>query len=161
MVSDFFRLLNELLESQKSYQNLLRTSLEDQRLHVQLLTQTTQQMRMIGQLLTLTPGSILRSSETGFSSHHTLNSEDDVSSQAGGGLADLIPEQEGSLHPPSNILSPCCHQHHPSPNSLPLNIRDPKLVEFLSELHLDRNSIEKVMLLTLEIIRLILFWLRN
>jgi len=35
----------------------------------------------------------------------------------------------------------CCHQHNAA--QLPLNVRDPRLIEYLSELHLDRMSIEK------------------
>jgi hypothetical protein len=109
--------------------------LEEQKLHLQLLNQASQQMRVFGQFITLPPPAIIRSSETGFSSHHTINSEDDVSSQAG--AADIL--HEGSAE---NSASSCCHQHNINP--LPLNVRDPRLIEYLSELHLDRMSIEKV-----------------
>jgi hypothetical protein len=129
-----YRLLTDLLEAQRSYQMLLRSSLEEQKLHLQLLNQTTQQMRLFGQLITLTPPTIIRSSETGFSSHHTINSEDDLSSQAG--VADILPEA-------NSAGDNCCHQHH-NAAQIPLNVRDPRLIEYLSELHLDRMSIEKV-----------------
>lgn len=99
-------------------------------------------MRVFGQLITLTPPTIIRSSETGFSSHHTINSEDDLSSQAG--VADILPE--GTSGNGDNVTgsanSSCCHQHNAA--QLPLNVRDPRLIEYLSELHLDRMSIEKV-----------------
>jgi len=123
---------------------LLKTSLEDQKLHIQLLSQTAQQLRVFGQLVTLTPPTI-RSSDTGFSSHHTLNSEDDTSSQAG------APELHdgSSLQTADGSSSACCSLHNLSQQCTgslapPINIRDPKLVDFLTELHLDRISIEKV-----------------
>jgi len=131
-------LLHDLLDSQRSYQLILKSSLEEQKLHLQLLNQTTQQMRVFGQLMTLTPPTIIRSSETGFSSHHTINSEDDLSSQAG--VADM-PEVSSVIGSADNSAS-CCYQHNAA--HLPLNIRDPKLIEYLSDIHLDRMSIEKV-----------------
>jgi len=137
------RLLQELLDSRKAYQLLLKSSIDEQKLNLHLLNQASQQMRMIGQFLTLTPPTIMRSSETGFSSHHTLNSEDDSSSQAG--VAEM-PEQASSvITSGENSSASCCH-HQLAPSGvvpIPLNIRDPKLVEFLTELHLDRISIEK------------------
>ena len=167
------RLLHELLESQKSYQLLLKSSLDEQKLHLQLLHQTTQQMRVFGQILTITtPSSVLRSSEAGYGSHQTV-SEDDLSSQVGGAV-DLISDpsvvgaNELAIAGEAAAAggTACCHHRHDSNlagsssgigssstigqhqqmsvQQLPLNIRDPKLVEFLTELHLDRISIEKV-----------------
>ncbi|ODM99863.1 Mitogen-activated protein kinase kinase kinase 15 [Orchesella cincta] len=136
------RLMQELLESRKAYQLLLRSSIDEQKLNLHLLNQTTQQMRMIGQFLTLTPPTIMRSSETGFSSHHTLNSEDDTSSQAG--VAEMPDAASSVVTSGDNSNSSCCHHQLIAPSApLPLNIRDPKLVEFLTELHLDRISIER------------------
>lgn len=137
------RLMQELLESRKAFQVLLKSSIDEQKLNLQLLNQTSQQMRMIGQFLTLTPPTIMRSSETGFSSHHTLNSEDDSSSQAG--VAEMPEVASSVITSGDNSSASCCH-HQISATGvpIPLNIRDPKLVEFLTELHLDRISIEKV-----------------
>ncbi|CAG7835452.1 unnamed protein product [Allacma fusca] len=139
------RLLNELVESQKSYQILLKSSLEEQKLQLQLLTQTTQQMRLFGQLVTLTPPSIIRSSETGFSSHHTINSDDDlISCSHTGGVE--IPEVASIVTSNDNSSlnsGACCHHGLTHVSHVSLNIRDPKLIEFLTELHLDRASIEK------------------
>lgn len=137
------RLLQELLESRKAYQLLLKSSIDEQKLNLHLLNQASQQMRMIGQFLTLTPPTIMRSSETGFSSHHTLNSEDDTSSQAG--VAEMPEGASSVVTSGDNSSASCCHhQMSGSGVPLPLNIRDPKLVDFLTELHLDRISIEKV-----------------
>ena len=142
----YYRLLNDLIESQKSYQILLKTSLEEQKLHLQLLTQTAQQMRLFGQLLTLAPSSIMRSSDTGFSSHHTINSEDDLASQGGSSAVIEVPEVASIVTSNENSSSQgaCCHLGHTHVSHMSLNIRDPKLIDFLTELHLDRSSIEKV-----------------
>lgn len=138
------RLLQELLESRKAYQLLLKSSIDEQKLNLHLLNQASQQMRMIGQFLTLTPPTIMRSSETGFSSHHTLNSEDDTSSQAG--VAEMPDAASSVVTSGDNSSASCCHHQigGAAGMPIPLNIRDPKLVDFLTELHLDRISIEKV-----------------
>ncbi|XP_049834926.1 mitogen-activated protein kinase kinase kinase 15 isoform X2 [Schistocerca gregaria] len=75
--SENLRLLQELVDSQKSYQTLLRQALEDHRLQLALLSQTVQQLNLVSSC------TCQSHADTGYGSHRSVSSNDAASSPAG------------------------------------------------------------------------------